>query len=65
MAPDADGYPSFRNALHVKKQPPAQWIVQGKYLVGVAVLLALAVAQTVAIVAPCGFKWGLIESSPF
>ena len=35
-----------------------KWIAQSKYLVGMAVLLAIAVAQTVAIVAqPCGFKW--------
>jgi hypothetical protein len=37
-------------------------IAQGKYLVGVAVFLALAVAQFVAFtelfMQPCGFKWG-------
>lgn len=35
-----------------------KWSDRSRYLVGVTVLLAIAVAQTVAICLPCGFKWG-------
>lgn len=35
-----------------------KWKTRSTYLIGLAVLLALSVAQTIAIVVPCGFKWG-------
>jgi hypothetical protein len=34
------------------------WKTRTSYVIGLTVLLALAVAQTIAIVVPCGFKWG-------
>jgi hypothetical protein len=33
-------------------------IAHNKYLLGLAVLLALAFANVAAVVGPCGFKWG-------
>jgi hypothetical protein len=35
-----------------------KWSARSRYIIGATVLLAIAVAQTIAIVVPCGFKWG-------
>jgi hypothetical protein len=35
-----------------------QLVKHNKYLFGLAVALAVACANVVAIVGPCGFKWG-------